>query len=334
MTGVAFLNATSMASLVADFGRLHDLLQLGGSKDKVRSVKTWLSKPENSQWLLVFDNADDLNLVLIHKYFPAVNWGHIIITNRDQAVIGSLAEEGHVLDPLTTDDATQLLLERSGIRCPSQAETEEASKIASLLGSLPLALVQAGGFVRSRQKTLQDYRRLFMNRRDDLLRFSPLVGGTDRTIFTVWGINFKQVEQDSSDARNLLLLFSFLDPSDIPEAVLHRGSSPQRRWGNSGEVVETRAEDEGVETCLTKIIQGDLEFDMAIEKFLSFSLISCNKESDGLRKFSIHPLIQYCVAQRLSPIEVNKWRWQALLLICHAFPRNKYLEPQYVSCLR
>lgn len=330
---MAFLNAASMASLVADFGRLHDFLQLGGAKDKVRSVKTWLSRPENSQWLLVFDNADDLKSVPIHKYFPAVNWGHIIITSRDQAVIGSVAEEGHVLDPLTTDDATQLLLERSGIRYPSQIEKEEASKIASLLGSLPLALVQAGAFVRSRQKTLQDYRKLFMNRRNDLLRSSPLFGGTDRTIFTAWEINFKQVEQDSSDARNILLLFSFLESSCIPESVLHRGSSPQRRWGNSGEVVEIRAEDEGVDICLINVIQGDLEFDMAIEKLLSFSLISCNRESDGLRNFSIHPLVQYCVAQRLSPVEVSKWRWQALLLICHAFPRNKYIEPQYVSCL-
>lgn len=142
-----------------------------GGKDKVCSVKAWLSRPENSQWLLVFNNADNINLVPIHRYFPAVNWGHIIITSRDQAVIESLAEEGHVLDPLTTDDATPLLLERPGIRCPNQIEKEEASKIASLLGLLPLALVQAATFVRSRQKTLQDYRRLFMNRHNDLLRF-------------------------------------------------------------------------------------------------------------------------------------------------------------------
>lgn len=101
----------------------------------------------------------------------------------------------------------------------------------------------------------------------------------------------------------------------------------------NGEVVELRPEDEGVEICLTNITQGGLEFDMAIERLLSFSLISYSKESDGLRNISIHPLVQYCVTQRLSPIEVSKWRWHMLLLICHAFPRNKYIEPRHVSCL-
>lgn len=115
------------------------------------------------------------------------------------------------------------------------------------------------------------------------------------------------------------MLFSFLEPSFIPEEVLHRGSSSQKRWGRDGEVVEICAEDEGVSEFLTKTIQGDIDFDLAVEKLLSYSLISCNKESNGFRNFSIHPLVQYCATQRLPPVEVNKWRWQAILLVCHAF---------------
>lgn len=88
------------------------------------------------------------------------------------------------------------------------------------------------------------------------------------------------------------------------------------------------AEMEGVERQLIQVIQGDFEFDTAVEKLLSFSLISCNKESEGLRSFSIHPLVQYCAVKRLSPPDVRKWRCQALLLVCHAFPRNRFLEPQ------
>lgn len=331
-TGVAFLNAASVASLAADFDRLNDLLNLGESKNKISSVRSWLSKPENSQWLLVIDNADDLATVPIHIYLPAVNWGHVIITSRDQAIIGSIAEEGHVLTSLTTEDAAQLLLEGSGIQRPSQGETEEARNIADLLGSLPLALVQAAAFVRSRYRSLKEYRNLYMTRRNEILSFSPRLGGTSEAVLTAWEINFKQVEKESPGATCLLLLFSFLESSSIPEVVLHRGSSPQKRWGKDGEVTEICAEDEGVDAGLARAIQGDLEFDTAVEKLLSFSLVSCNKESNGLRNFSIHPLVQYCATQRLSPSEVNRWRWQALLLVCHAFPRNRYIEPLYVSC--
>lgn len=104
-----------------------------GGKDKVCSVKTWLSRPENSQWLLVFNNADNINLVPIHRYFPAVNWGHIIITSRDQAVIESLAEEGHVLDPLTTDDATPLLLEGLGFVALTRLKKKKQAKLRVFL---------------------------------------------------------------------------------------------------------------------------------------------------------------------------------------------------------
>nr|KMM72094.1 TPR repeat:NB-ARC [Coccidioides posadasii RMSCC 3488] len=303
-TGIALLNATSSTSLEADFGRLHDLLKLGESNNKVGSVRRWLAKPENSQWLLVFDNADNLDAVRIQKYFPAVNWGHIIITSRDQAAIGGIAEDGHVLRPLTTEDAIQLLIDKSGIRHPTHGDTEDARVVVELLGSLPLALVQAGAFVRSRHRSLKEYCELYMTRRDDLLRFTSRLGDTEMAVLTAWEINFKQVEHEAPDAVYLLLLFSFLEPSSISEMLLHRGSSPQKRWGRNGEVEEIRAEDEGVNENLTRVIQGDFEFDLAVEKLLSFSLISCNKESDGLRNFSIHPLVQYCAVQRLSPSEV------------------------------
>lgn len=326
-SGIAFVNATSMASLTADFDRLHDLLRLGDSKDKIRAVKSWLSRPENSKWLLVFDNADDLDTVPLHKFYPAVNWGHIIITSRDQAVIGSIAENGHILSPLREGDAVQLLLEKSGIQHPTEGDIEDARTVTGLLGSLPLALVQAGAFVRSRHRSLQQYCRLYRTRRDDLLGFASRLGDSEKAVLTTWEINFKQVERESPGAASLLLLVSFLEQSSIPEMLLHRGTTPQRRWSEDGEMIEVTAETEGVEKHLVQVIQGDFEFDMAVEKLLSFSLISCNKESEGLRSFSIHPLVQYCAIKRLSPVDVRKWRWQALLLVCHAFPRNRFLEP-------
>ncbi|EEP78060.1 predicted protein [Uncinocarpus reesii 1704] len=325
-SGVAFINATSPASLSAHFDRLNDLLRLGDSRDKIGAVRSWLSRPENSSWLLVFDNANDLNTAPLHKYFPAVNWGHIIITSRDQAVIGSIADDGHVLNHLGENDAVQLLLQKSGIQHPTEDALEDAKKVAGLLGYLPLALVQAGAFVRSRHRSLGEYRKLYMTRRDDLLNFAPRLG-TGKAVLATWETNFKQVELESSGAACLLYLFSFLQPFSIPEVLLQRGSCPQKRWSEDGEITEISAENEGVETELVKVIQDVFEFDTAVEKLLSFSLISCKRESGGLRSFSIHPLVQHCAARRLSPSDVRKWRWQALLLVCHAFPRSRYLDP-------
>jgi len=322
-----FLNATSTTSLAADFSRLHDLLGLKETDDKISAVKRCLCRKQYSQWLMVFDNADDLVSVPVSKYFPVTSWGHIIITTRDQAASGSVTEEGCTLGPLTSNEAVKLLLGRAGIRQPSSSQQESAEEIVRLLGFLPLAINQAGAFMRSRCRSPNEFLGLYLKERLDILRIRPRLGDSEISVLTTWEVNFKQVENDSKDATTLLLLFCFLEPSAISEVLLHRGSTLQRRWHEDGEVTEVSAEVEGLDRHLTALIQNETEFDTAIEKLLSYSLISCNKEIDGLRSFSVHPLVQYCTRERVSPATANTWRWQAILLICHAFPRNRYIEP-------
>jgi len=48
----------------------------------VSAVKQWFSAPGNTNWLLVFDNLDDPDLVDIEKYVPSCNHGTVIITSR------------------------------------------------------------------------------------------------------------------------------------------------------------------------------------------------------------------------------------------------------------
>jgi len=48
----------------------------------VGAVKQWFSAPGNTNWLLVFDNLDDPDLVNIEEYIPFCNHGTVIITSR------------------------------------------------------------------------------------------------------------------------------------------------------------------------------------------------------------------------------------------------------------
>ena len=45
-------------------------------------VSNWLSEPDNSRWLLIFDNYDDPDEYKITQYYPSVAHGSIIITTR------------------------------------------------------------------------------------------------------------------------------------------------------------------------------------------------------------------------------------------------------------
>lgn len=72
----------------------------------------WLSMEGNDQWLLIFDNVDDMKVVERAKHFPKSSSGAIIITSRRRGIAhwgtGSFLVEG-----LEQDDALSLLLTRA-----------------------------------------------------------------------------------------------------------------------------------------------------------------------------------------------------------------------------
>jgi len=330
-SGVFFLTASSEQSLVANLSRICESLRLGNVSNKASAFKQWLSRVENTDWLLIFDNADNLESVRISKYFPESSWGHIVLTSRDQGAIGTVAKDGSVLDRLEVGEAIAVLLQKAGYLCPSAEDYEEAQVIVELLGCLPLAVDQGGAYIRSRRRTLTSYRRLYKDRQNDILRFKPRLGEYDSTVFTTWDINFEQVERDSKEASILLLLFCFLDASNISETMLDRACSPQKRWNRMGEMSELAPIDAGLNSGLVGLIKDEVVFDDAIEKLLSFSLIHLDNDVNGSRNFSVHPLVQHCASQRVPSRLQDEWRLQAILVVCHAFPRNKYLEPLSVS---
>ena len=78
----------------------------------VAAVPKWLSQDGNDQWLLVFDNVDDLNVVNEGKHFPKGSSGTIIITSQrwETANSGTGSFEVCGMDP---NDALDFLIKQS-----------------------------------------------------------------------------------------------------------------------------------------------------------------------------------------------------------------------------
>lgn len=95
----------------------------------VEYLREWLSRPENQQWLLIFDNYDDPRFASetnstgydIKKYFPHRAHGSIIITSRSARF-----NFGYVLEikKLETAQAIDVLLHRSGRSRASEGSTQ------------------------------------------------------------------------------------------------------------------------------------------------------------------------------------------------------------------
>lgn len=227
---------------------------------------------------------------------------------------------------LKSEEAVTLLLKRSKILKPTDSDIEDARCITEQLGCLALAIEQAGAYISARQLTLQEYIELLQCQRNELLKYPVQLGSYQRSVFATWEVSFRQIERDSKLAAKLLLLLSFLDPAEINQCMLVRGCQPQRRWGAAGEVCDYSPSEAGVDNGIIELVTNRIVFDDAIQKLREFSLIQRNYDVQGKRSFSLHPLVQDCVAYRVSEEEQRKWREQAILLVSQAFPRHQYLE--------
>ncbi len=136
----------------------------------IEAVKVWLQTHE--KWLLILDNADDLDLLL--PFLPLVAGGHILLTTRawDMQRLAVRLE----VETLPEEQGAQLLLRRSGLLSGNIKVSQvpgENRRIATLLthelGGLPLALDQAGAYLEATGMSLQEYHELYQTHRHMLL---------------------------------------------------------------------------------------------------------------------------------------------------------------------
>ena len=86
---VFWLNASSKATLQGSIRSIAErvrILTAGGSSpdddQACTQISAWLSEPDNTRWLLIFDNYDEPEKYDIKQYFPYAWQGSIIITTR------------------------------------------------------------------------------------------------------------------------------------------------------------------------------------------------------------------------------------------------------------
>ena len=225
--------------------------EVEAGSDQLQAVThAWLAR--HVGWLLILDNADDAD-ALHHAAMacvpPVTASGHVLFTSR----LGSLAiESAGVSSPLQISilplREAQLLLVRESSAAVSTVEDATARladlsdlELAALiwlvgpsgLGGLPLALVQAGRYMRYKCKGFASYKREFEHR---LLR--QLMGrapvdhrsehesqSTPRGVFSTWDLNFEQLASETQAgpaAMEVLWLCSLCAADDIPVWLLAR----------------------------------------------------------------------------------------------------------------
>jgi len=249
-------------------------------KKRFDAVIRWLQS--NTDWLLILDSADDIEMV--SKFLPTLEKGHILLTTRSQAVGANII--GIQVEKMSREEGILFILRRAKIivagetiENASEADKKDANILYELLDGLPLALDQAGAYMEEVAVSIEKYLFRYKTRYMELLaRRGRLNQGYKLSVATTWSLNFEQVEQNNPAAAELLRLFAFLHPDAIPEVMVFR-------------CVVT------FDPILKATITEKTQLDEALGELLKYSLIQRNRKTGTC---SIHRLVQVILKDRMG----------------------------------
>ncbi|MGH4007071.1 MAG: FxSxx-COOH system tetratricopeptide repeat protein [Pseudonocardiaceae bacterium] len=164
---------------------------------------------ERARWLVIFDNAEDPAALV--PYLPG-SGGQVVITSRNPG----WQELATPVEVDVFERAESIALLRR--RVPQLAEGE-AGRIAEALGDLPLALIQASGYLTDTAMGVQDYLTLLAERTAELLAQGAPVTYPVSLAASVH-LALDRLSAQSPAALQLLSLAGCLAPEPIPLTLI------------------------------------------------------------------------------------------------------------------
>jgi tetratricopeptide (TPR) repeat protein len=303
---VLWVKADSREALISDYAALAHVLDLPEKDAKEQNlaaaaVRRWLEK--NSRWLLVFDNADEPGL--LDEYTPMNQKGHILLTSRAQLFDNLGISKAVELQKMPPDEAKEFLLKRTGRSALPQEENEAILKIAEELDYLPLALEQAGAYIKELKSSFSNYLSSYRTRGLEMFKkHPPVTGKYPESVATAWLLNFEQVEKTSKASADILTASAFFNPDNIPLELIIKGAP------ELGETIASTIE------C----IENDpLVLDELLLPLTRYSLITRDAST-----YSIHRLVQAVIRDRIGKDAERVWAERMVKSINRAFPAVEF----------
>ena len=310
---VLWIDAATRETLVSGFLELAVLFDLPEQQEQdqnkvIAAVKQWFIS--HRQWLLIFDNADDLTLA--EEFLPTSNTGYIILTTRYQARRTFATSLN--FETMSIQEGALLLLRRAnllGMDTPldqtKPAYRTQAESIVTAVDGLPLALDQAGAYIEETQCALATYLETYQRRQTELLQRRGDAGKAHPDpVATTWSLSFAKVEQLNPLAADLLRFCAFLAPDDIPEQLIIDGAA------KLGSHLQSLATDPSL-------------LDEAIGMLLRFSLVKRKRDEQTI---AVHRLVQAVQRTNMDKRTQQLWAKRAIHALNLAFPEVDYTNLQ------
>ncbi|KXJ86482.1 P-loop containing nucleoside triphosphate hydrolase protein, partial [Microdochium bolleyi] len=235
-TYVLWVHAHSQARFEEAYRGIADRLQLPQRHDPkvdvLQLVYNWLFNAEKGQWLMILDNADDVEVffpsirnrprAIVSKQRPFASFlpqstnGRILITSRSREVAQRMTGSKWKTFPMQVMDenqATQLLQKK----LRDEYEEKVAALLSGALEYVPLAITQAAAYIVRRSPRVSCSSYLEQFRKSEKKKESLLDrdlgdlrrdGTAANSVVVTWQITFEQIQKERRSAADLLSLMS------------------------------------------------------------------------------------------------------------------------------
>ncbi|XTI93092.1 HET-domain-containing protein [Cenococcum geophilum] len=229
----------------------------------IDAVKLWLSLPNNTRWLIIYDNYDNPKLPAntdpaaldIRKFLPKSYQGSVIITTRSSQV-----RIGHTIQIRKLEnvrDSLEILSNTS--RREGLINDPDAVRLAKELDGLPLALATAGAYLDQVAISLSDYLRLYK-------------------------ASWMKLQKTSPELSSLLHLWAYFNNQDLWLELLQHGDSEDPEW-------------------IRELTQDELSFHSAARVLSNHGLVEVDTSSQEWvesRGYSIHGCVHSWIIHVLN----------------------------------
>ncbi|KAL7930217.1 P-loop containing nucleoside triphosphate hydrolase protein [Trichoderma chlorosporum] len=286
---VFWVHADSKATFIHDYKAIAHKICIEQDADGehlLRSVRSGIEALPS--WVLILDNVDNLPLFGVgesmetdkdelNTYIPNGPRGTVLWTSRDANIVGTL------VGPQRGVEVTSMGTRNKEI---GANERDDAMKLLKELEWLPLAISQAGAYMRRMRITTTKYLCLLGQSK---LRWETLKStefdrhrrpGIPNSVLDTWTVSMERIQSENGIAHQILHIIAYLDNQNLSEELMILCGKYSH--GDTNRPVK------------------ELEVLSAISRLQEFSFLRMRQIEEGDPSYEMHKLVQEAARYRLN----------------------------------
>ncbi|KAL9025541.1 MAG: hypothetical protein Q9196_005654 [Gyalolechia fulgens] len=299
---VLWCDATTKQTLTRSFEDIADRWndrqrRFADAESRMKYVNEILAE---RQWLLVFDNYDHPDHFIDVCSFIPPGDGSVLITSRhaDAGLLGKVVQ----ISGMDESEGLELLRRRTEQNLDEPVNRAAAIEVLQTLGYLPLAIDQAGAYIRQQRLSMPQFLQQYEDQKETVLGqrhvywdYKKKLHGEDKAetplgVLTTWELSIQQMGMTNvtqGAVEQLLTVAAFLSHVEIRESLFREYAQ------------RTRPVPGWLECFMSRGEWNPHSYRDVVSKLSMLSLAQARNSDAGEIYLSLHPMIKEWLQSRI-----------------------------------